>query len=87
MVRLRPLGKDRPSQLLAQRRLGKIINAVADRVGAGDLGGAERHVPEKQQIAVIALVLHRRIMRVAAMMGMVGGRGRDRPFNYPQQGR
>ena len=49
--------KDRPCELLAQCGGGEIFDAVAFRIVAGDLGGAEQHVPEEQQVPEIALIV------------------------------
>ena len=42
------LRKDRPGELLAQSGGGEIFDAVAFRIAAGDVGGAEQYVPEEQ---------------------------------------
>lgn len=45
---------DRAKQLSTQSSVRKVFHAITVGVCAGNLGGAEQHIPDKHQVAIIA---------------------------------
>src|SRR6185369_8240660 len=74
--------------LVPALRAEQLVVAQADcgRVAARDVRGAEQDVPEKQQVAEVALVVADAVGIADGVMGAVGGGRRDGTLGHPHQG-
>ena len=78
--------EDGKRQVHIPRLLERVPGTKAGRVLAGDLGRAEEDIPDKQQIAVVAVGMRNAVVGREAVMGKMGaGRG-DGALNNLGQG-